>query len=83
MIDAQLEGNIRRHEGLEALYRMAVELSALRSLASVLNTALQHCLDLTDAQFGFVGLTKDDGKPWTWSPSRAATRRLVFTNTTI
>ncbi len=62
MIDAQLEGNIRRHERLEALYRMAVELSALRSLDSVLNTALQHCLDLTDSQFGFVGLTKDDGK---------------------
>lgn len=62
MIDAQLEGSIRRHERLEALYRMAVELSALRSLDSVLNTALQHCLDLTDSQFGFVGLTKDDGK---------------------
>lgn len=56
-----VEGSIRGHERLEALYHMAVELSALRSLDSVLNTALQHCLDLTDSQFGFVGLTTDDG----------------------
>lgn len=62
VINAQVEGSIRRHERLEALYHMAVELSALRSLDSVLNTALQHCLDLTDSQFGFVGLTTDDGQ---------------------
>ena len=42
---------------LEALYHLAVELSALRSEESVLNTALQHCLDLTESQFGFVGLS--------------------------
>ncbi|MFW5943474.1 MAG: GAF domain-containing sensor histidine kinase [bacterium] len=54
--------NVRRYERLEALYHMAVELSALRSLDSVLNTALRHCLDLTESQFGFVGLTTADGK---------------------
>ena len=58
--DTLVEGRIRGHERLAALYHMAVELSALRSLDSVLNTALQHCLELTDSQFGFVGLTMDD-----------------------
>ena len=47
---------------LQALYHLAVELSALRSLESVLNTALQHCLELTDSQFGFVGLTTADSR---------------------
>jgi signal transduction histidine kinase len=37
-------------------------LSALRSLESVLNTALQHCLDLTGSQFGFIGLNAAGGK---------------------
>ncbi len=41
---------------LRALYHLSVELSALRSLGSVLKTALKHCLDLTGSQFGFIGL---------------------------
>lgn len=49
-----------RQKPLRALYHLAVELSALRSLDSVLNTALRHCLELTDSQFGFVGLTTAD-----------------------
>src|SRR5690606_12233187 len=57
-----VQDNIRRYERLEALYRMAVELSALRSLHSVLNTALRHCLTLTESQFGFVGLTTPNGR---------------------
>lgn len=52
-----LEINLQQDERLQALYHLAVELSALRSLESVLNTALQHCLDLTGSQFGFIGLT--------------------------
>ncbi len=44
-----------RHQ-LEALYHLAVELSGLRDVDSVLDVALRHCLDLTDSQFGFVGL---------------------------
>lgn len=55
-VQARIPGHVR----LEALYRMAVELSALRSLDSVLNTALQHCLELTGSQFGFVGLTTEN-----------------------
>lgn len=47
---------------LQALYQMAVELSALRSLESVLDTALRHCLELTGSQFGFIGLTAVHGK---------------------
>ena len=43
-------------------YHLAVELSALRSLESVLDTALQHCLNLTGSQFGFIGLNSADGK---------------------
>lgn len=47
---------------LQALYHLAVELSALRELPSVLNTALRHCLELTDSQFGFIGLNTPDGQ---------------------
>jgi signal transduction histidine kinase len=46
---------------LRALYHLSVELSALRSLESVLKTALKHCLDLTGSQFGFIGLITTDG----------------------
>jgi signal transduction histidine kinase len=53
--------NLQRDERLQALYHLAVELSALRSLESVLNTALQHCLDLTGSQFGFIGLNPTEG----------------------
>lgn len=45
---------------LRALYHLSVELSALRSLGSVLKTALKHCLDLTGSQFGFIGLITAD-----------------------
>lgn len=44
-----------RHQ-LEALHHLAVELSGLRDVDSVLDVALRHCLDLTDSQFGFIGL---------------------------
>jgi signal transduction histidine kinase len=44
-----------RHQ-IEALYHLAVELSGLRSVDSVLDVALRHCLTLTGSQFGFVGL---------------------------
>lgn len=47
---------------LHALYDMAVELSGLRSQDSVLNTALSHCLTLTESEFGFIGLNSADGK---------------------
>src|SRR3990172_5074862 len=53
--------NFQQRERLEALYRLAVELSAVRDLQSVLNTALRHCLELTDSQFGFIGLNTPDG----------------------
>ncbi len=53
--------DVRQRERLEALYHLAVELSALRDLQSVLNTALRHCLDLTESRFGFIGLTTLDG----------------------
>jgi signal transduction histidine kinase len=54
--------NLQQHERLQALYHLAVELSALHSLESVLDTALQHCLDLTGSQFGFIGLTAESSR---------------------
>ena len=51
-----------QRDRLQALYHLAVELSAQRDLQSVLNTALRHCLELTDSQFGFIGLNSADGK---------------------
>ncbi len=50
-----------QRERLEALYHLAVELSALRDVQAVLNTALRHCLALTESRFGFIGLTTLDG----------------------
>lgn len=47
-------------EPLEALYHLAVELSTRRSLNDVLQTALRHCLELTDSQFGFIGLSTSE-----------------------
>lgn len=41
---------------LEALYDLALELSAQRRLDAVLDVALRQCLDLTDSEFGFIGL---------------------------
>lgn len=54
---ALLEINTPQQERLQALYHLAVELSALHDLKTVLNTALHHCLALTESQFGFIGLT--------------------------
>jgi len=62
MMVVPLQINLQQHERLQALYHLAVELSALRSLESVLDTALQHCLDLTGSQFGFIGLNTSDNR---------------------
>lgn len=59
---ALLQADSEQVARLQALYQMAVELSGLRSLKSVLDAALRHCLDLTDSQFGFIGLTKAGSK---------------------
>jgi two-component system sensor histidine kinase DegS len=53
--------DVRQRERLQALYHLAVELSALRDLQSVLDTALRHCLELTESRFGFIGLNTPDG----------------------
>jgi two-component system sensor histidine kinase DegS len=52
--------SLQQTNQLRALYQLSVELSALRSLESVLRTALKHCLDLTGSQFGFIGLITAD-----------------------
>ncbi len=44
-----------RHQ-LDALHHLAIELSGLRDVGSVLDVALRHCLELTGSQFGFIGL---------------------------
>lgn len=60
MIEPNSSGNhaleTQKQLRLHALYNIAVELSGLRSLDSVLNTALTHCLKLTESEFGFIGL---------------------------
>lgn len=53
--DLYRSGSDSLHQ-LRALYHLAVELSGLRDLDSVLDVALRHCLQLTDSQFGFIGL---------------------------
>ncbi|HLF28258.1 MAG TPA: GAF domain-containing sensor histidine kinase [Anaerolineae bacterium] len=51
----------QQRERLQALYHLAVELSAQRDLQAVLDTALRQCLNLTDSRFGFIGLNTPDG----------------------
>lgn len=48
-------GSSSRHR-LDALYHLAVELSAQRRLEAVLDVALRQCLELTESEFGFIGL---------------------------
>lgn len=52
----------QQDQRLRALYHLAVELSALHTVESVLQTALRHCLELTESQFGFIGLITPSGK---------------------
>ena len=49
-----------RREQLQALYQLALEITELQDLQQVLNTALRYCLELTDSQFGFIGLNTAD-----------------------
>lgn len=43
-------------EQLESLYSISIEISRLHELPLVLDRALGYCLELTDSEFGFVGL---------------------------
>lgn len=49
----------QRREQLESLYAISVEIAGLHQLDTVMDRALDACLDLTDSQFGFVGLVDD------------------------
>lgn len=62
LISNPFQSYSEQQERLRALYDLALELSALRDLPTVLDTALRHCLELTDSQFGFVGLIAPSGQ---------------------
>jgi signal transduction histidine kinase len=49
----------QRQEQLESLYAISVEIAGLHQLDTVMDRALDACLELTDSQFGFVGLVDD------------------------
>ena len=57
----ELRGVISYQHKLESLYQLAIEVVALRDLQLVLDTSLSQCLALTQSQFGFIGLTTEDG----------------------
>ncbi|MCP4363675.1 MAG: GAF domain-containing sensor histidine kinase [Chloroflexi bacterium] len=59
LISSTPKESIHQTEPLQALYHLALELTVLQNLESVLNTALRHCLELTGSQFGFIGLTNE------------------------
>ncbi|MDI3339365.1 MAG: GAF domain-containing sensor histidine kinase [Sphaerobacter sp.] len=50
-----------RHQ-LESLYAMSVEISGLRQVDQVMDRALGYCLQLTQSEFGFVGLAEASGE---------------------
>lgn len=58
----RLSSDFESHERLQALYTLALELSAVRDLPTVLDTALSHCLELTESRFGFIGLNTVNDK---------------------
>ncbi len=62
MITNPLITYTEQRDRLQALYDLAVELTALRDLPTVLDTALRHCLSLTESQFGFIGLNTNNNK---------------------
>jgi signal transduction histidine kinase len=62
LIANPLQSYAEQRERLQALYDLALELSALRDLPAVLDTALRHCLELTESQFGFIGLNTSNGR---------------------
>jgi signal transduction histidine kinase len=57
-----LPADASSRERLEALYALAAELTALRDLPAVLDTALRQCLELTESRFGFIGLNTGAGR---------------------
>lgn len=57
-----LPSDVESRERLQALYALAAEISALRDLPAVLDVALHHCLELTESQFGFIGLNMPNGQ---------------------
>lgn len=62
MINNPLITYTEQRDRLQALYDLAVELTALRDLPAVLDTALRHCLSLTESEFGFIGLNTSHNK---------------------
>jgi signal transduction histidine kinase len=62
MVTNPLQTYTEQRERLQALYDLALELSTLRDLPDVLNTALRHCLELTESRFGFIGLNTQNGR---------------------
>lgn len=62
MISSPLITYSEQRERLQSLYDLALELMALRDLPAVLDTALRHCLALTESQFGFIGLNSKNNK---------------------
>ena len=55
------DGLTTQHQ-LDAFYDFALELSAERRLDAVLDVALRQCLELTESEFGFIGLVAE-GSP--------------------
>jgi hypothetical protein len=50
----------RWQEQLESLHAISVKIASLRQLDQVMDRALDYCLQLTESEFGFVGLIDDD-----------------------
>jgi signal transduction histidine kinase len=49
-------------EQLESLHAISIEIASLRELSAVHDRALGYCLELTNSEFGFVGLLTDNGE---------------------
>ncbi len=55
-----MQPTLAQQQRFDSLYHLSVELTRLRSLDKVMDTALEHCLALTNSQFGFIGLNTDN-----------------------
>jgi signal transduction histidine kinase len=53
---SQKSGDGAFQQQLESLYSISIEIAMLHELPPVLDRALGYCLDLTESEFGFVGL---------------------------
>jgi hypothetical protein len=78
-VKADFDGPFRQQ--LLSLYSISIEIAMVHELPPVLDRALGYCLDLTDSQFGFVGLLDSTKHMMDVAASRGLNPRTLASTT--